>query len=134
EVLQAAMEVLRIVSMSPEHVGLDEVREDQSVVELAQELLRLRDPVDVRLCRMRFVDVLARENVADLPDAVHLHPLVTHEREVVRAPRLEREVVTVRRPLVVAGLAYGRSCDHAANSVLAGQDLASAARGGVELF
>ena len=36
EVLQAAVEVERVVAMAPEHVRLDEVHEDQSLVELAQ--------------------------------------------------------------------------------------------------
>ena len=38
EVLQAAMEVLRVVAVTPEHVRLDEVHEHEAVVELAQEL------------------------------------------------------------------------------------------------
>ena len=41
EVLQAAMEVHRVVPVAPEHVGLDEVREDEAVVELLQQLHRL---------------------------------------------------------------------------------------------
>ena len=84
EVLQAAVEVLRVVAVAPEHVRLDEVGEDEPVVELAQQLLGLRDPVDVRLRRVRLVDVLPGEDVADLADAVHLHARLADEREVVR--------------------------------------------------
>ena len=60
EVLQAAVEVDRVVAVAPEHVGLDEVHEDQALVELAQQLLGLLDAVDVRLRRVRLVDVAAR--------------------------------------------------------------------------
>src|SRR5712691_9524738 len=98
------MEVLGIVAVSPQHVRLDEIREDQSLVELTQELLCLRNSVDVRLRRVRFVDVLAGEDVSDLPDAVDPRSGVAYKGEVVGALRLEREVVTVRCPLVVARL------------------------------
>ena len=76
EVLQAAVEVDGVVAVPPEHVRLDEVREDEPVVELAQQLLRLRDAVDVRLRRVRLVDVLSGEDVADLADPVHLHACI----------------------------------------------------------
>ena len=127
------MEVDGVVAVAPEHVGLDEVREDEAVVELAQQLLRLRDAVDVRLGRMRLVDVLPREDVADLADPVHLHPRVTHEREVVRPPRFEGEVVPIRRAFVVAGRADERTCDHASDRVLAREDLTRDAAAVVEL-
>ena len=64
---------------------------------------------------------LPGEDVADLADAVHRHAGLAHERQVVRPPRLEREVVAVRRALVVAGLADERPRDHAADGVLAGR-------------
>ena len=70
EVLQAAVEVDRVVAVAPEHVGLDEVDEDEAVVELLQQPLRLLDALDVRLRRVRLVDVAAGEDVADLADAV----------------------------------------------------------------
>ena len=72
EVLEAAMEVLRVVPVAPEHVRLDQVREDESVVQRPKQLLGLDDALGVRLGRMRLVDVDAGEDVADLPDAVHL--------------------------------------------------------------
>src|SRR5207247_1451075 len=50
-----------------------------------------------------------------------------------RPPRLEREVVAVRRPLVVAGLAAERARDDAADGVLASEDLARGPARGVEL-
>ena len=75
-----------------------------------------------------------REDVADLSDAVDLAPGVADVREVVRAARLEREVVAVRRPLVRAWLAGERPRDHTADSVLAGEDLARDAAAGVELL
>ena len=92
------------------------------------------DPVDVRLRRERLVDVAAGEDVGDLADAVDRLPGVADEREVVRPPRLEREVVAVRRALVVARLADERPRDHAADGVLAGQDLARDPAGLVELL
>ena len=49
---------------------------------------------------------------------------VADEREVVRPPRLEREVVPVRRALVVPGRADERPRDDASDGVLAGEDLA----------
>jgi hypothetical protein len=52
EVLQAAVEVHRIVPVPPELVGLDQVREHEAVVEVPQQPLCLRDPLDVRLRRM----------------------------------------------------------------------------------
>src|SRR5262249_56219592 len=120
--------------VAAEHVRLEEVREDQPVVELAQELLRLGDPVDVRLRRMRLVNVLPREDVADLADAVDLHTRVAHERQVIRTPGLEREVVTVRGALVVARGPDERPCDHATNRMLARENGASNAAAVVELL
>ena len=64
------MEVLRVVSVTPEHVGLHEVREDEPGLDLLEELLGLRDPFEVRLRQERLVDVEAREDVRDLADAV----------------------------------------------------------------
>ena len=84
EILQAPVEVLRVVPVPPEHVRLDEVDEDEPLLELAQKCLRLLDPVDVRLGRMRVVDVDAREDVVDLPHAVHLGAGFADERQVVR--------------------------------------------------
>ena len=124
EVLEAAVEVDRVVAVPPERVRLDEVHEDEAVVELLQQLLRLLYAVDVRLRRMRLVDVDAREDVADLADAVHLLARVAGEREVVRPLRHERVVVAVRRAHVVVGRAGERPRDHAADCVLAGEDLA----------
>src|SRR5579862_6879498 len=134
EVLEAAVEVHGVVAVAPQHVGLDEVDEDEALVHLLQELLRHLDAVDVRLRRMRLVDVLAGEDVADLADAVDLVAGVAHEAEVVRPLRLEREVVPVRRARVVAGLADERPRDHAADGVLAGEDLARDAAALVQLF
>jgi hypothetical protein len=133
EVLQAAVEVDGVVPVPPEHVRLDEVHEDQSLVELAEELLRLRDPLDVRPRRVRFVDVDAGEDVADLPHAVHLVARVAHERQVVRLPRPQRPVVAVRRADVVPRLALEGSCDHAPDRVLPGQDLPRDLAAAVEL-
>ena len=85
EVLEAAVEVHRVVAVAPERVGLDEVREDQPVVDRPQQLLGLLDALDVRLRRELLVDVLVGEDVADLADAVDLVARVADEREVVRA-------------------------------------------------
>ena len=135
EVLQAAVEVDGVVAVAPEHVRLDEVHEDEARSSSSRSSsTRLVDPLDVRLRRERLVDVAAREDVADLADAVHLLARVADEREVVRPPRLEREVVPVRRPLVAPRRAGERPCDHAADRVLAGEDLARGAAGLVELL
>ncbi len=123
EVLETAVEVDRVVSVAPEHVRLDEVHEDQPVVELSEQPLCDRDPLHVRACRMRLVDVEPGEDVVDLPDAVHLVPGVPHERQVVRLARLQRPVVAVGRPRVVAGLTLERPRDHPADGVLAGEDV-----------
>ena len=120
--------------MAPEHVRLDEVDEDEALVDLAQEPLGLLNPLDVRLRRVGLVDVATREDVADLADAVHLLAGLAHERQVVRPARLEREVVPVRRPDVVARLARERPGDHAADGVLAREDLARRAAAVVELL
>ena len=69
-----------------------------------------------------------------LPTACTCLPGVADERQVVRTTRLEREVVPVRRSLVVPGLAGERPRDHAADGVLAGQDLARRLAGLVELL
>ena len=53
--------------------------------------------------------------------AVHLGARLAHLGEVVRPPGLEREVVPVRRALVVAGVADERPRDHAPDRVLAGR-------------
>jgi hypothetical protein len=75
--------------VAPEHVGLDEVREDEALVELLQEALGLVDALDVRPRGMRLVDVDAGEDVPDLADRVHLLPCLADEREVVRLFRLQ---------------------------------------------
>ena len=67
EVLQAAMEVHRVVPVAPERVGLDQVHEDQPPIDSAQELLGLLNALDIRLRRELLVDVLVGEDVADLP-------------------------------------------------------------------
>src|SRR6266498_670402 len=134
EVLQATVEVDGVVAVPPEHVGLDEVDEDEPFVELAQQPLRLPDAFDIRLRRMRFVDVAAGEDVADLADTVYLHAGVSYEREVVRLLRLQREIVAVGRTLVVARLADERARDHASDGVLARQDLARDPRRLVQLL
>ena len=103
EVLQAAMEVVRVVAMPPERIGLDEIREDETVVDRSQQLFGLLDPFDVRTRRELLVDVLVGEDVADLADAVDLVARIADDRQVVRPPRREREVVAVRRPFVRAG-------------------------------
>ena len=118
------MEVHRVVAVPPETVRLDEVREDESLVELLQQLLGLLDAVDVRLRRMRLVDVASREDVADLSDAVHRHARVADEAQIVRPARLERVVVTIRRALVASGRTGERPSDHASDGVLAREDLA----------
>src|SRR3954447_1820342 len=119
--------------MTPERVRLDEIREYEALVELLQQLLGLLDTVDVRLRRMRLVDVDTREDVAYLPDAVHGHAGFADERQVVRAPRLERVVVTIRRPRVVARRPRERTGDHAADRMLAAEDIAGSLAGLVEL-
>ena len=78
EVLEAAMKVDG-VSMPPELVGLDEVHEYESVVELVQQLHRLVDPVDVGLGRKGLIDVAAGKDVADLAHRVNLLPAVADE-------------------------------------------------------
>jgi hypothetical protein len=47
EILEAAVEIQRVVAVAPEHVGLHEIREDEALVELAEQPLRPRDPLDV---------------------------------------------------------------------------------------
>ena len=74
EVLQAAVEVDGVVAVPPEHVRLDQVREDEAAIDCLEQLDRLVDPVHVRLRRERLVDVAAGIDVADLPDRVHLVP------------------------------------------------------------
>ena len=93
-----------------------------------------RDALDVRLRRVLVVHVQVGEDVGDLPDAVHLGARLAHLGEVVRPPGLEREVVPVRRALVVAGLADERPRDHAPDRVLAGEDLARLLAALVELL
>src|SRR2546427_12690695 len=68
EVLQAAVEVDRIVAVPPEHVGLDEVDEDEALFELAEQTLRLGNPFEVRLRGGRLVDVATGKNVDGLAD------------------------------------------------------------------
>ena len=83
---------------------------------------------------MRLVDVAAGEDVEDLPDAVDRQARVPNEAQVVGALRLEREVVPIRRPFVVARLAGERPCDDAADGVLSDQDLARGPAAVVQLL
>ncbi len=82
---------------------------------------------------LELVDVLARVDVADLPDAVHLRAGGADLRQVVRLRRQERPVVAVRRALVVAGLAGERTCDDAADRVRPREDAARDLAGRVQL-
>ena len=134
EVLQAAVEVHRVVAVTPEHVRLDEIHEHEPLVDVLEQLDRSVDAVDVRLRRKRVVDVAAREDVEDLPDAVHRAPRVAHRREVVRTARLQGEVVPVGRAFVVPRLADERAGDHAPNRMPAREDLAGDAAAVVELL
>src|SRR4029079_4896883 len=70
--------------------------------------------------------------VADLADPVDLLSELAHEREVVRTPRLEREVVPARGADVVAGRAEEGPRDHAGHGVLAREALARDAAGVVQ--
>ncbi len=99
-----------------------------------EELDRPRDPFHVRLRRARLVDILTGEDVADLADAVHGAPRVADRGQVVRPRRLEREVVSVRRSLVVTRLARERTRDHAPDGVAAAKDLARHPASFVELL
>ena len=68
---QAVGEPLRVVAVPPDHVGLDQVDEDEAAVgQLAQPLDRAGDALHVRLGRRRAVQPPAGEDVADLADAV----------------------------------------------------------------
>ena len=73
------------------------------------------------------------EDVRDLPDAVDRLAGLADRRQVVRAARLEGEVVAVRRPLVVPRLAVEGAGDDPTDGVLAGQDLPRDPATGVEL-
>src|SRR6266536_2926726 len=55
KVLQATVEVDRVVAVPPKHVRLDEVDEDQAGVELLEQRFRLLDPFDVGLRWTGFV-------------------------------------------------------------------------------
>src|SRR5262245_64258537 len=128
------MEVLGIVAVSPQHVRLHEVREDEAGLELLQELLGGSYAFDVRLRRVLGIDVEMGEDVRDLPHAVHLGPGFTDLGQVVGPLRLEREVVAIRRSLIVAGPADERPRDDTTDRVLAGGDLAGVATAWVGLL
>ena len=70
----------------------------------------------------------------DLADAVRRVTGIPDRGQVVRAARLEREVVAIRGSLVSSRRPQKRACDHAADGVLAGEDLARAPTGVVELL
>src|SRR5438874_13066998 len=65
---------------------------------------------------------------------MHLLSGVAHEREVIGTLGLQREVVPVRRSLVVARVADERPRDHTTDGMLAGEDLARDPAGLVELL
>ena len=119
EVLEAAVEVLRVVPVAPEHVGLDEVHEDEALVDSPEQLLGLRG------CPRRSTSSGAtrrcprRRRCRGSCRRRDRRAGVAQERQVVRPRRLEREVVPVRRARVVARLADERPRDHAADGVLA---------------
>ena len=72
EVLEAAVEVDRVVAVAPEHVRLDEVREDEALVELAGAAPRsalIPSTFDFVGCDSSMSQ--PGEDVADLADAVH---------------------------------------------------------------
>ena len=120
--------------MPPEHVRLDEVHEDEPLVDVLEQLDRPVDAVDVRLRREGVVDVAAGEDVGDLPDAVDRVPGLANRRQVVRTARLEREVVAVRCPFVVAGLTDEGAGDDTSDRMAPCQDPTRGAAALVQLL
>ena len=134
DLLQAAVEAHGVVAMAVGHVGLDEIDEREPVGAVARQRDRARQAVGVRARRVRLVDVLPGEDVADLADAGHARARRADAREVIRLRRQQREVVAVGRAAVGARLALERAGDHAPDGVLAGEQPARGAAGLVELL
>src|SRR6266511_807048 len=134
EILQAAVEVDRVVAVSPEHVGLDQVREDEALVEFPEQAFDLRDSLQVGLGGMGFVDVAAGEDLAHLADRVDAASGVADQAEVVGSPRLERVVMAPVGALVITRLARKGTRDDPSDGVLSGEDLAGDPAGVVELL
>ena len=97
------MEVNRVVAMPPQLIGLDEIREDEALVDVLEQLQRSVDSIDVRPCGERLVDVETGENIVDLPHPVGRVSRIADRCQVVRPSRLEREVMAVRGSLVRTG-------------------------------
>ena len=119
DLLQAAVEALGIVAVAIGLVGLDEVHEHEALGGLARERDGGREAFGVGVRRLRLVDVAAGEDVADLADARDAATGLANAREVVRARRLEREVVAIGRAAVGARLALERAGDHTPDGMLA---------------
>ncbi len=74
DLLQAAVEALRVVAVPVGLIRLDEIDEHEALAGLPRERDRAREAIGVRRRRVRVVDVAAGEDVVDLADARHVSP------------------------------------------------------------
>ena len=120
DLLQAAVEALGIVAVAVGLVGLDEVHEDEARrrASRASAIVRARPSAFECVGCDSSMSQPAKTSPI-LPTPVTRAAGLADAREVVRARRLEREVVAVGRAAVGARLALERAGDHAPDGVLA---------------
>ena len=123
ELLERVREPARVVPMTPEHVGLDEVREHQAAVgDGSHQLPGRRDPLGIRGRRMAGIDVLPRRRCRR---SSRRRARSSRGREAAgggsgAAARARSRAA--RRPPVGARVPFERARDHPADGVLAAQD------------
>src|SRR5436305_1717012 len=111
--------------MSVLRIEVDEIREDQAGVRIANEIDRLVHAVGVRLAANLFVDADAIEDVGDLADAKYFSPRLVRALEDSLAGGRHGEVLAIRSALEVPGSRSDeRTRDDAADVVLTAHQLA----------
>src|SRR5262249_17374996 len=113
-----------VVAMPVHRVEVDEVREDERRSGTAQVLDREINSIVVRPGGPELAQSLDREDVADLPDAVHRHARFDAPIEDRRPGRWYGEIATIRGSHERSRRPGEGSRDHAPDTVVAVQDAA----------
>src|SRR5947209_16249263 len=102
--------------MAEEHVEVNQVGEDESIVAFRPKFRDALHSFRVRPCRKRLRQTLTGKDVADFPDADHITPALANRVEHT-ARWLHRVIMPARRAAEVTGFASKWSCDDAADSM-----------------
>ena len=118
------MEPGDVVTMSVDLVGLDQVREHQTVIKPVQQLARLRERHRICGAGVLLVDPDPGEQLSDLADRVDRHPARLDLLQVAAGRRRERVVAATVGPLERSRRPGERPGDHTSDGVGAAEPVA----------